>query len=320
MSALLKKVSQASREQWLEYCCKCPYTTYFHTPYWYELLVPDQEICPLLIEFTDGARVLLPFVKVRRFCGLIVDHFSSPGGNYGGWLANVPLKMEQVKALLSMLLEKKNLVFRENPFDSSIAEFNISGSSEDYTYIVDLSQGMDQLYRTFTRGHKNAVNKAAKEGLVVRPAEVIEDWKQYYSVYESTLSRWKRAELKTRTIYSWEFFRRVYDQRTGHEILWLVYKENVPVAGSLAFYWNRHVVAWHGAASGEHFNLRPNNLLYWKIFCDAAQRGFDFFDFNPSGGYSGVESFKEHFGAKRKLCRYVQTRTFLRSMLSKVKR
>ena len=48
----------------------------------------------------------------------------------------------------------------------------------------------------------------------------------------------------------------------------------------------------------KYFKVRPTNLLMYEAIKDACDRGYAWFDFNPSGGHEGVEAFKKNFGAQ----------------------
>jgi hypothetical protein len=317
------KCAQASRDEWIAAAKVCPYATYFHTPYWYELIAPKQRHAVLSVRFDDGASAVLPFAKIRRFGGLLVDHFSSPGGNYGGWISESALNEEHVTVLLGILMSKKNLTFRVNPFDKSASSIaSRLPISEEFTHKLDLTLGEEELYRRTSRCHKRGVRRASGEGVTVEPAASWEDWERYYRLYESSLARWRAGgpELMTRNIYPIGLFRRVYENMSGHEILWLAQKGGEAVAGLLCFYWGRHSVSWHGAASAEFFDLRPNNILYWEAIRDAIRKGYAIFDFNPSGGYGGVESFKDRFGAERLPAPVITVRSPLRRMIAGLRR
>jgi len=346
-------ITAASREKWLAAAQACPWATYFHTPYWYELYAPHQEHTALEAAFCGGVSVIVPFVKTKRLGGLFTGCYSSPGGTYGGWISESPLNKDHVHALLSVMLTNKNLVFRVNPFDpllsgiteilkngngtvaivpyrllSGISEISKSSKNsnsvsykftDDFTHTLDLTCGAEEIFcksnGSFTRG----VKKAEKEGIVIKAAQSWEEWEQYYSLYRNSLNRWRNGGLKTRSIYTLDFFRRVYDNRTGHEILWLASKDGEALSGMLCFYWNKHAVYWHGAADGRYFHLRPNNLLFQRVILDAAHKGYNVFDLNPSGGYGGVETFKDRLGALRKPSPILITQTPLRSLVSSLR-
>ncbi|MCL2689186.1 MAG: GNAT family N-acetyltransferase [Chitinispirillia bacterium] len=317
------QVQTASRERWLHIVKTSHYATYFHTPYWYELTAPGKNHTAIEVSFDDGASAIIPIAKVMRMKGLMTDYFSSPYGNYGGWISASILNEDHIKVLTDILTSKKNLTFRINPFDDSQTSLStITASSphvkliNDYTHIVDLTKGDAKLHSELSGGHRNAINIAKRNGVIIKAAETFDEWERYYNVYTDSLGRWKSWELKTRTVYPLTLFKRLYENRTGNETLWLALKDEEVIAGTLLFYWGRHAVAWHGAALAGCFDLRPNNLLYWEIFKNAQSRGYEVFDFNPSGGYSRVESFKKHFGAVQMPAPLLQTKTPLRSLIS----
>ena len=321
-------ITEASGEKWLEAAKACLYSTYFHTPYWYELYAPHQKHTALEITFDDGVSAVIPLVKTKKLGGLFTNSYSSPGGTYGGWISESTLNKNHVHALLSIILTNKNLVYRVNPFDplsSDIIELSKSPKNfklipykftDDFTQIFDLTCETKDIFSGAGASFMRGVKKAQKNGIVIRPAQSWEEWEQYYSLYQRSIDRWRKNGLKTRTVYPLDFFRRVYDNRTGHETLWLAFKDDKPLSGTLCFYWNKHAVYWHGAADSRYFHLHSNNLLFHEVILDAANQGYNVFDLNPSGGYGGVETFKDRLGAQRKPSPVLTAKTPLRSLVS----
>jgi lipid II:glycine glycyltransferase (peptidoglycan interpeptide bridge formation enzyme) len=193
--------------------------------------------------------------------------------------------------------------------------------ANDVTYVLDLTLGERELHSRSNRGHKEKLRKAARNAITVREAQSWDEWGQYYELYRQSISRWlsRGPELKPRAVYPIEFFRRLYDNMSGHECLWVALKDGRVIAGMLCFYWNRHAVGWHASADARYFSLGANNQLYWEIILDAMRRGFQFFDCNPSGGYDGVETFKEHLGADKVSSPVLSTRTLLRSLVTRLR-
>jgi hypothetical protein len=320
--------AEASREAWIDAAKSCPYATYFHTPYWYDIISPNKRRIVFDVRFDDGVSVILPIAKIKRMGGLLTDHFSSPGGNYGGWLSTSTITAEHIKHLLQLLISKRNLTFRLNPFDpSSTLIGKLLGSetatdgidiTDDFTYAIDLTKGERTIMSGLTKGHKSAIARAARAGVSVRAAHTPQEWDQYYALYQCSLKRWRAVDsaVKTRNVYSRALFERIRKCGSGNATLWLAFKDNAPIAGAVFFYWNGHAVSWHGSAASNCFVHRPNNLLYWEIMLDAVKRGIKTFDFNPSGGYNGVESFKKHFGAALLSTPVISTKTPLRSLIA----
>lgn len=79
--------------------------------------------------------------------------------------------------------------------------------------------------------------------------------------------------------------------------MWLAELDGQIVAGAWCFYWNRHVVYWHGAALTAIRSVGATDALIDHVIQDACEHGYEIFDFNPSGGHAGVAAFKRHFGA-----------------------
>jgi len=330
---MMYKCAETGKDRWIEAAKACPYATYFHTPYWYDLIAPKQEYTALEVTFDDGASAVVPIAKIKRAYGLLTDNFSSPGGTYGGWVSTSVLNEKHILMLMELLTSKKNLTFRINPFDKTLISLltqleqstpvipSSSGITikDDHTYIIDLTKGIGTLRGGISKGHKSAITFAERNGVTVKQAEEYDEWVRYYDVYTDSVKRWCAGQMKPRNVYPLTLFKRIYENRTGNEILWIAMKDGKPVAGTLIFYCGKHAVTWHGAALKEYFDYRPNNLLYWKIFEDAVQRGYEIFDFNPSGGHTRVDSFKKHFGALRLQSPVLQTKTPLRSLISKLR-
>jgi lipid II:glycine glycyltransferase (peptidoglycan interpeptide bridge formation enzyme) len=99
--------------------------------------------------------------------------------------------------------------------------------------------------------------------------------------------------------YPYVLFTNIHERGGENVRLWLVKKDGDVAAGACVFYHNQHAVYWHGAMAERFSELRPANLLHFEIIRDACQRGFRWYDFNPSGPNEGVVRFKDSFGAQR---------------------
>ena len=69
-----------------------------------------------------------------------------------------------------------------------------------------------------------------------------------------------------------------------------------------------------------YFSIRPRNLLLYEVIKKACEKGYSWFDFNPSAGLKGVKAFKEGFGAEALKCPIVrlQPRNTRTSIIEKV--
>jgi CelD/BcsL family acetyltransferase involved in cellulose biosynthesis len=294
----------AGAAEWEAAWRSCPYATYFQSPGWaadwsaytHGAFRPE----PLLVTLSDGRRVVLPLTRERRHRGLAHRYHLSPAGTYGGWLAEGSLTAPQAEALLTWVLHSyAPLWWRVNPFDPCAATLRPAAGEPDVTHVLHLGRGVQAAFQHASRGHRSALGKARRSGVVVRRAAGAEDWARYYEVYRSSLARWGSSATSGYAPSLFELLRR---RGSPHVELWLAEMDDVLVAGALCVYGPRHASYWHGAALGDHLRFRPVNLLMHELVVDACGRGLDWFDLNPSGGLTGVATFKERLGAESLEC------------------
>ncbi|MGA2507753.1 MAG: GNAT family N-acetyltransferase [Chitinispirillaceae bacterium] len=309
----------ARREEWEQTSRACDYATFFHTPIWADIffratrgrMVPMAE----KVEFSDGTGAVIPMVCKKYLGGCFRLFSSMPAGTFGGWVSSDSLTETHARLLIERLCRIQDLVWRENPYDSVLTRMDVCGAVEDFTQVIDLRQGFPAAEARSDYAHRKAVKKAIEKGVSIAEASNSEQWEKYFLLYRSSRERWRKKKLqKNRGSrgYDWTMFEEIYRSTPEHRRLWLAYVNGTPVAGILCFYWNRHAVAWHGAAAAEYFECRPNNLLYEHAGRHAAGAGYHWFDCNPSGGFKGVVEFKEHLGAQKLRSRVVNRRSMLR--------
>jgi hypothetical protein len=304
MNLSIQGARSASPREWDETWETCDYATYFHSREWAELWERYSERrlrpWPKLLEFSDGRRLVLPLTaRVGRF-GMLQGWVSSPEGTFGGWISTDELTRAHVKLAVEWLLrECPDLIWRANPYFEPQDYVDGLGAREDVTHVLGLADGYDTIAERWKKSCRGAARKAARSGVSVREAGSEGDWTEYVACYESSLSRWGDAAVER---YAPKLFEILRELRSPHVRLWLALLEDAVVAGALCFYSRSHVVYWHGAARAEHFDKCPVNALIAEILRDSCESGYRWFDFNPSGGHKGVESFKTSFGARPLSC------------------
>jgi hypothetical protein len=295
----------AGRDQWLETARECEYATFFHTPHWHRLglaALPAGREASLAGRLPGGERFVLPLIRTgRRLGGLFSILVSGAAGCYGGPIFTGPAGEtvpERLVLTVARRMHAAPLTLAGNPF----APFALRRGQHrtDFTQLLRLEGGADELFSRFSSNHRSSVGKGRKLGVRTRVAATDEDFLAYYGVYENSLERWgERATSR----YSPGFFREV--RRLALELpenvkLFLAEHEERIVAGALVFCWNRHAVYWHGAALSDYFSTRAPLVLQAGIIEHLRAAGFKHYDFNPSGGHEGVVRFKEGFGAQRR--------------------
>lgn len=322
------KVTPANSEDWDQTWADCDFATYFHSREWVEIwqrYKPDAVVpAPKLVQLSDGTTVLLPLLIQTRARGFLPTYTTSMEGTFGGWISRDPLDPLHTALLTDYLLTRLpgSLSWRVNPYaphpDHVLSRLRACAAPlvmrmdrahkvvrtlaalgrplliEDQTHCLDLRSGFDALFRPQSASVRKA-KKARAAGVKVRIATRLDEWREYYGVYQSSLERWKKDPASA---YPWELFEVIFATQSEHVRLWIATLDARIVSGALCFYAKKHVVYWHGSSLAEFFELRPVNLLMLEAIRHACEEGHDWFDFNPSGHLPGVIAFKESFGAR----------------------
>ncbi|MFQ5700211.1 MAG: lipid II:glycine glycyltransferase FemX [Acidobacteriota bacterium] len=294
--------------------------TFFHTPLWHRLVVrtfPRYRDVSLGATLASGVRVVVPLLEVGRHVkGLFRDHVSTFAGCYGGPIADGPLEDRERSAIQAALLGQPRLAqlqLTSNPFGADPVELEDHVAREDFTQVLRLGPGCSSVLGGFSDSNRRSIRKARRLGVTIRAAETLADYRAYYGVYEDSLRRWGQRATSRYPVGLFEQGHRLAREHPGHLKLWLAEHEGDVIAGAWVFYWNRHGVYWHGGTMERFFPYRPSNLLQAEVIKDACERGFLYYDFNPSGGHEGVVRFKRSFGAEQRAVRhYVVSRKLFR--------
>jgi hypothetical protein len=298
-----KKVEDTIWQRLVE---NCDYATFYHTPAWHYLVqqsTAGSQVKTMGGQLENGTQFVLPMITTRQigpFYGLV----SSAENVYGGIIADGPITVNERQQIYKDIINKWQVI-SFNFVPPAAKQFNLELDhfipSSDKTYIISLSQDIEEIYKNYSRGHKSAIKKATKAGVVVEVTEDIADYRAYHDVYLDSVDRWGDSVMGDFT--SWAMFEKIYElaQEMPDKIkLWIGRLDGQVISGALIFYWNKSVVYYHGANHREFFSHRAANLIQHEIIKHAAQAEFAYetYDFGPSGVSDGVREFKRRFGGE----------------------
>ena len=290
------------QEFWEGVLKNCEQATFFHSPTWLAALektFPDYTNATLGFTFSSGNRALIPIMADHakgRFLKKI-KHKSMALGTYGGIISERTLSPEESRDIFEHLTSGtfNDLNIVDNPLSQLHFPESLPSKSL-FTHIIYIDCDFEQLTKRFSRGHRSNIKQAEKKGVRIRCADSLADFERYYQVYGETIKRWGE---EAGTIYPWELFLNLYQEKSPDIKLWLAEKQETIIAGVLALYCNATILYWHGSSLREYFDHYPNNLLHREIIKDGCLNGYRLYDLNPSGGHPGVVRFKESLSARR---------------------
>jgi CelD/BcsL family acetyltransferase involved in cellulose biosynthesis len=305
LAVRIRRIGSAERGLWTDVARRCAYATYFHTPGWAELMAataPGAGIATQAFELDDGALAVLPLIGfpvrgIFRACESMVP------GVYGGPVAERALRADEVEAILDLAVTPTTSRLRVfgNPYLEPFAA--TPDDADDFTHVLDLRPGFEAVFRGFHSNHRWSYRAAARSGLTVERAATLDEYREYFRIYQLDRRRWG-ANAKTDDAA--ELFEEIHRRADPDVALWLARQGERVAAGGLWLRWNDRNVHWHGAADPELFRLHATNYLITEIIRDSCARGVAWCDLNPSAGLAGVVAFKDAFGAERRHFRHAR--------------
>jgi len=251
----------------------------------------------VLVRLQDAALAVLP--RMHRTRGRVFRQIESvPVGLYGGPLSERPLTAAEMLILADYYRPRRS---------SGALLVEAPGGSLDLgvprktmtTQILRWSAGTEPavIVQGYRKGHRTAIRKAEREGVVMARAASVSDFLDYHGVYLETHKRWTR---QPGTVYSAELFRELctISERDPRIRLWLARRDGRLLAGALAFHQGEGAAYWHGASTEEGRQSNAGNVAVHAAIMDSLESGRTWFDFLPSAGLTDVEHFKAGFGAE----------------------
>ncbi len=168
-------------------------------------------------------------------------------------------------------------------------------AKREISSILFLEKSIDENLSKFKSTHRTAVRKAEKSGVVVKETD---DFASFYEILKKNLSI--RHNVKpTHSLDELLHLKELFPDKIN---LFGAYIEEKMVAGVINFIATENVVLAFYISHNEDFQeVRPINLLFYKIFEWAIQKKYNVFDFGiftvNEEPNMGLARFKENFGA-----------------------
>ena len=300
----MKVIEKVGRSHWIDVAQSCPYATYYHTPYWADLMGKTffyKDITKGFV-FDDGTRVILPFMyKKRSFLkGGLNDYISGPPYTYGGPISERKLdaqELNEINEYITHTFKNYNtILIRGNPLTRNLA---ISGFQrvEDCSYVLELYKYEDEghLFKSYSSLSRNCINKAKRNSmLTIKEQGTLKEFEKLYDIYQGSVKYW-RADL---TRYPLKLFQNAFFLKNKHMKFWASYYKNKMIGGDIKFYWNDHCCWWLSYYDREYSDLGARRYRMHIDAIDCKTKGLKFYDLGQTAGKRGLEFFKESLAGK----------------------
>jgi hypothetical protein len=279
----------------------------YHHPAWLQVLEEAFGCKPINLACEDSDGQLLGILPLFYTQGLLTGRrlSSLPRTPVAGPLADdkqvmALLVREAVERIRAHRGSQFQLKMLSNTLDSLVE--GVVGVPWRETYILELPERPELIRIGNSRNHariKWSINKAARLGVHVRPAETEQELRAWYRLYLETM-RWVSVPPRP-----YRFFQAAWEQLRPCNLLRLLLAycneggRTRLLSGSLLLMFGQTVFyAFTGWRRGD-LSLRPNDAIQWRAIHDACAEGYRYYDFGEvTKDNQGLAEFKNKWGAE----------------------
>ena len=197
--------------------------------------------------------------------------------------------------LLRVLPNAYSETRRAQVFQSAFSQYQREpfGPSDSYrTLVIDLTQPLEVLRKKFDQKWRNQLNRAEKNGLIVRENDRADHFRTFIGIYDEMMTRKQFAASSDIR----EFERIQQDLPTGHRMkVFICEQEGVPVAGLVGTAIGDTAIYLFGATNEQGMKSKGAYLLQWRMIQWIKETGIRYYDLggiNPQTN-PGVYHFKK---------------------------
>ena len=308
MTLIIKKLDNTNENTWDDVVFSSSFGTIFHTINWLRLAQEqtNTEFLPLI--FYKGTQLVAIYPIFLKKQGPIKVALSPPSRSYMSYLGPVianydSLKQDKKESTYNQIQEAMdNYIFkikkckyariRTSPglYDSRPLKWSGYTIVPYYTYRIDLTAGIDHVWKQCDNTVRRAVNQSEKEALTVRNG----DKEDLEFIYDSMWKRYVEQGIKPTDykIYLHAIYKKYYPNNL--KIFVADYKGQ-RIGGLLSLCFKNIVHFWVGLPKTNLAKFSPNEKIIWEAIKWAQTNGFDYCELMDAGVNPRLRHFKSKF-------------------------
>ena len=312
---------------WDSLVLRHPTASVFHTAGWARVLLDTYGFkpCSACVFKGEVLTACLPLLEVNRFLtgkrgiSLPFTDFCEPllnGTVSSRDLFEFAVNLGKDRHWKYLELRSSDFSLERNERDKRNERDELANPYMSFSHhILDLSPGVDKLYKNVRESTRRNLGKAGKEGVSVRFATDLESARTYFRLHCLTRKRHGGPPQP------WSFFENIYTHRVaaGRGFVALADYQGKPIAGAVFFTFGDQAIFKFGASDRKYHSVRPNNLIMWETIRRLAETGLRSLSFGRTDPeHKGLIQFKSGWGGREKTSAYTRfdfkTRGYLREI------
>ena len=297
-SQLLK----SSDPRWMDFITACPDANIFHHPAWMELMSECYGYKPhvlVVLSEHDEVSAGIPFMDVTSPFSRL-RRVSLPFSDYCNPLYRDEASRQALTGYLVQMFTNEHIQRIEVRWNLPERE-QIHRVTDFVLHTIRLNPDPNVISKNFKRTHWQNIHTAEDRGVKV---EIGRELEQVRAFYQLQLETRKRHGVPAQP---WKYFELLWQHVISKDLgfVMLAKKDDEIIAGMVYLGWGNTLVAKYAASREDHFNLRPNNLLFWEGICWGCRNGFTRFDMGRTEvENTGLRTFKSRWGAVEETLEY----------------
>ena len=284
---IVSELTDQDRPAWDAYVAGSPHGLPFHLSGWKDVLFKTYRYETPYLLARDGDRIVgvMPLFVIRSF--LVGSALTTlPGGlcadSEGAAVALIDEGRETARRL-----KVDRLVLHDT---RQTWPGDLDTSSHHVAWIVDLSPGMDAVWKRANRDAHRQVRMGRNNDLTTR----IDRTGDLVSDFHHVMSRF--THQAGTPIFGQDFVESVVKAFPGSFSILGVYKDKQPLGAYFSMHLRDTSFGIWGATQREYLPLRAGYLAYWQMLQEAVQTGCNTLDMGRSPAGSNASHFKGQWG------------------------
>ena len=290
--------SEEDRKDYNDFILKNHNSTIFHTLEWKEIIEKNYDFTPLYVLARDDnnkIKAIMPLFLIKNLIGCRL--ISIPFSIYGGAIGDE----EYVKYLIEKSIELydhydcRYIAIKQFPFKYSKMYENhgMTRLIDRWSQVLDL-KNPELLWNEIHKSNRNSIRKAIKNNVKIKKLSDSND-----------LSEFQKLELITKKrfgmgAHSINFFKDIVEKynSNGNVEIYLAKYKNKIIASCMTLIFKDKVFYGYANSDDKYLNLRPNNLILWRVIENSYEKGYKYLDLGATSYKNkGLFFFKSSFNS-----------------------
>ena len=171
-------------------------------------------------------------------------------------------------------------------------------------HCINLDRSLDEIWQQFPGSVRRAVRKAKAQDVIIRPAQTLEDLKQFFNLHLH-VRKYKYNLLAQ----PYRFFESIWEEFMcqNQGVIFLAEYKGKVVASTFFLEWSNTFYYKFNASLSKSLSVRPNDLLIWTGMKYAKEKGFKQWDFGLSDwDQEGLVRYKRKFATEEKTIHFLR--------------